>query len=145
MSPCVCLSMDIFVFECTHSSVYMYIYPYTNKYIHTHTFIHIYIQRHTQKDTYTYVCACVCVYVYACMYICMYLCINVYIKWNIYIMAISNCFLFIYALTVKSIWPPPRFLFIILKVCFLMKQVKPHNFFNYDTKSKSSSVTLTLS
>ena len=36
----------------------------------------------------------------------------------------------------------PKFLFLILKVLFLMKQVKHHNVFIYFTKYKSSSVTL---
>ena len=37
-----------------------------------------------------------------------------------------------------------KLLFLILKVLFLMKEVKHHNVFIYYTKYKSSSVTLTL-
>ena len=39
---------------------------------------------------------------------------------------------------------PQNFLFLILKVLFLMKQVKHHNVFIYYTKYKSPSVTLTF-
>ena len=49
-----------------------------------------------------------------------------------------------YTLPVKSIWSPSKILFLILKVLFLMKQVKLHNVFIYYTKYKSSWVTLTL-
>ena len=39
---------------------------------------------------------------------------------------------------------PQKFLFLNLKLLFLMKQVKHHNGFIHYTKYKSSSVTLTL-
>ena len=39
---------------------------------------------------------------------------------------------------------PQKVLFLILKMLFLMKQVKQHNVFIYYTKYKSSSATLTL-
>ena len=39
---------------------------------------------------------------------------------------------------------PKKFLFLILKVLFLMKKIKDHNVFIYYTKYKSSSVNLTF-
>ena len=62
-------------------------------------------------------CVCVCVYIY----------------------------ILTHTLPIKSIWPPTKNFIYILKVLFLMKQVKHHNVFIYYIKYKFSSVTLTLS
>ena len=42
-------------------------------------------------------------------------------------LALVSCFGF--TLTVKNIWPPQKFIFLLLKVLFLMKLVKHHNVF----------------
>ena len=69
------------------------------------------------------VCVCVCVCV--CVYIYIYIYIYIYMHYQ------SEVFGHL-----------QKFLFLILKVLFLMKQVKHHNGFIYYTKYKSSWATL---